>query len=314
MSLESNKGVLFDIQAFSVHDGPGCRTTVFLSGCPLRCRWCSNPENFTVRPHLMFAQRVCKWTSGCRACVNRCSNGGLSFGENGPQVDWDICRRCKTFDCTRACASNALRICGKYYTVDDIMAVLHRDFNNWGSEGGVTFSGGDPFLQPEFLKKLLQECKKMQIHTAVETSACVPEDTFLDLMSLVDFAFVDIKNMDDEKHRWGTSISNKRILENIVALKKSRWGGRLVLRTPIIQGYNDSMENAQNVIDFMKSNHLFEINLLKFHRLGLTKWEQLGLLYEYADKGDVTDEQLQQLQALYLDHGILCYVGAKTPF
>ncbi len=262
----------------------------------------------------MFAQRVCKWASGCRACVNRCPHGGLSFDENGPIVKWEVCRMCKTFECTTACAANSLRICGKRYTVQEVMTILHRDFNNWGSDGGVTFSGGDPFVQPAFLKELLNECKKLQIHTAVETSACVPEATFLDLMSQVDFAFIDVKNMDDEKHRWGTGVSNKLILNNIAALKKFGWGGRLVLRTPIIKDYNDSMENAQQLIEFMKANDLFEINLLKFHRLGLTKWEQMGIPYEYADKGDVSDEQLNELQALYLDNGIICYVGDKTSF
>lgn len=308
------QALIFDIQAFSVHDGPGCRTTVFFAGCPLRCRWCSNPENFALRPHLMFAQRVCKWSSGCRACVNRCNKGGLDFQENGPVVNWEICRQCTTFECTTACASDSLRVCGKYYSVADLMAVLHRDFNNWGSEGGVTFSGGDPFLQPVFLKQVLQECKKLQIHTAVETSGCVPETTFLELMPLVDFAFVDVKHFDDTKHHDGTSASNQLILNNISALKKSNWTGRLVLRTPIIKDYNDDVDNALQVIDFMKQNDLFEINLLKFHRLGQTKWEQLGMTYDYADKGDVSNEQMEALQTLYLDHGILCYIGDKTPF
>lgn len=311
---ENLKAVIFDIQAFSVHDGPGCRTTVFFAGCPLRCRWCSNPENFVVRPHLMFAQRVCKWDSGCQACMQRCPRGGLRFDGNGPEVQWDVCRECITFECASACASNALKVCGKYYSVAALMKVLQRDFNNWGSEGGVTFSGGDPLLHSEFLKAVLQECRKLQIHTAVETSACVPESTFLDIMSLIDFAFVDVKNMDDEKHKAGTSVSNRRILGNIAALKASGWQGRIVLRYPVIRGYNDSEWNALRLIDFMKENGLFEINILKFHRLGQTKWEQLGFTYDYAVGGDVDDEQMLQLQSIYLDHGILCYIGDKTPF
>lgn len=315
MTDSSNiQAVLFDIQAFSVHDGPGCRTTVFFSGCPLRCRWCSNPENFTVHPHLMFAQRVCKWTSGCRACTQRCPRNGLVFTEKGPEVQWEICRKCHTFECSSACASNALKVCGKYYSVDELMSVLKRDFNNWGSEGGVTFSGGDPLLHAEFLKAVLVECKKLQIHTAVETSVCVPESTLLDIMPLVDFAFVDVKNMDDEKHKAGTSVSNRLILSNISALKASDWQGRLVLRYPVISGYNDSEANAIRLIDFMKENGLFEVNILKFHRLGQTKWEQLGYTYDYAASGDVDDETLQRLQSVYLDHDILCYIGDKTPF
>lgn len=308
------KAVLFDIQAFSVHDGPGCRTTVFFSGCPLRCRWCSNPENFTVRPHLMFAQRVCKWTSGCRACEKRCPRNGLVFGENGPEIQWEICRQCTTFECISACASNALKVCGKYYSVDELMSVLKRDFNNWGSDGGVTFSGGDPLLHADFLKAVLHECRRLQIHTAVETSACVPEKTFLDVMPLVDFAFVDVKNMDDARHIDGTSVSNKLILNNIASLMASEWPGRLVLRYPVIRGFNDSEENALRLAEFMKENGLFEVNILKFHRLGQTKWEQLGHTYDYAVGGDVGDDVMQHLQSVYLDHDILCYIGDKTPF
>lgn len=308
------QGIIFDVQAFSVHDGPGCRTTIFFSGCPLRCQWCSNPENFATRPHLMFAQRVCKWASGCRACVNRCPHNGLTFSENGPDVNWETCRHCTSFECTQACAANALRVCGKTYTVSDVMTILRRDFSNWGSEGGVTFSGGDPMLQPQFLKAVLQECKKLQIHTAIETSACVPEATFLDIMPMIDFAFIDVKNMDDERHKEQTAVSNKQILSNIAALQQSGWDGRLVLRYPVIKDFNDSEENALQLIDFMKENNLFEINLLKFHRLGQTKWEQLGQTYAYATGGDVTEEAMQHLQALYLEHEILCYLGDKTPF
>lgn len=309
------KAVIFDIQAFSVHDGPGCRTNVFFAGCPMRCRWCANPENFAGKRHLMFADRVCKWSSGCEACVNQCPRDGLSFDEKeGPVVHWDICKNCETFECTRYCASESLKVCGKVYTVDDVMKILLRDFGNWGSEGGVTFSGGEPLMQYQFLWEVLKRCQEKNIHTAVETSAYVPTEKFLDLFRHINFAFIDVKNMDDEKHKWGTGVSNQQTLRNIAALRQSGWPGRLCLRQPTIHGFNDSVENAKNVIAFMKEHGLFEINLLKFHRLGQTKWEQLGLQYEYADKGDMTDEAMHQLQRIYLDNDIICYVGDDTPF
>lgn len=194
------------------------------------------------------------------------------------------------------------------------MDVLHRDSNNWGSGGGVTFSGGDPLLQHDFLRAVLTECKKENFHTAVETSACIPTERFMDLMSLVDFAFIDIKNMDDERHVAGTGVSNSLILHNIVTLASSGWPGRLVLRYPVIADYNDSEDNALRVIQFMKDNGLFEINLLKFHRMGQTKWEQIGLTYPYATGGDVSSDCMERLQSLYIDHDILCYLGDRTPF
>ncbi|MCQ2363820.1 MAG: 4-hydroxyphenylacetate decarboxylase activase [Acidaminococcaceae bacterium] len=315
----SDKGerqaVIFDIQAFSVHDGPGCRTNVFFAGCPLRCRWCANPENFAARPHLMFSAPVCKWKNGCRACQTTCSKGGLTFdAEKGPVVNWDICNRCTTFECAEYCAARALKVCGKTYTVRELMKILRRDFNNWGSDGGVTFTGGEPLLQYDFLLETLKLCHREQIHTAVETSACVNTEHFLQLMQYIDFAFIDVKNMDDEKHKWGTGVSNEKTLSNIRALKKSGWPGRLVLRYPVIAGFNDSGENALRTIAFMKENGIAEINLLKFHRLGQTKWEQLGMKYEYATGGNVPLEQMEKLQDLYLDNDILCYLGDKTPF
>ena len=308
------KAIIFDIQAFSIHDGPGCRTTIFFAGCPLRCKWCANPENFAGKRHLMFAPRVCKWHTGCRACVDLCPRGGLHFEDTGPVVHWEICNRCETFECTQYCASESLKICGKIYTIDDIIKILKRDCSNWGSEGGVTFSGGEPCLHDEFLLALLKRCKSMHIHTAIETAGNIPTEKFLTLMAYIDFAFIDIKNMDDEKHREGTGVSNALILQNIAALKASGWPGRLVLRQPTIHDYNDSVENAQKVIAFMQAHDLYEINLLKFHRLGQTKWEQLGMEYAYVTGGDMAEDTMQELQALYLNNEILCYLGDKTPF
>lgn len=154
----------------------------------------------------------------------------------------------------------------------------------------------------------------MGIHTAIETSACFSPDRFLQVMQYIDFAFVDIKHMSTEAHKAGTGVGNEQILENIRALKKSGWGGRLVLRQPVISGYNDSEQNAKEVISFMEENGLYEMNLLKFHRLGQTKWEQLGKEYAYATGGEMTDEAMESLQRLYLDAGIACYVGHRTSF
>lgn len=312
--MDAPQAVIFDIQPFSVHDGPGCRTTIFMSGCPLHCLWCSNPENHAGKPQLIFASKVCKWASGCRACVGTCPKGALTASDNGIELDRAVCRECTTFECVQPCATHSLRICGKYYSVKDVMDILHRDANNWGTGGGVTFSGGDPLLHHDFLKTVLEECKKDNIHTAMETSACIPTEKFIELMQLVDFAFIDVKNMDNDRHIAGTGVPNNLILKNISTLVASGWNGRLVLRYPVIAGYNDSDENAVKVIEFMKDNGLFEINLLKFHRLGQTKWEQLGLAYPYSTGGDVSNELMEHLQSLYLEHDIICYIGDKTPF
>lgn len=309
------KGTVFDIQSFSVHDGPGCRTTVFLTGCPLRCQWCANPESWTVGKHLMYAANVCKWEKGCRVCEPVCPSHAIRFQEGQPPaVDLGQCASCDTFSCVDICPNRALKQCVKEYTSGELLQILRRDFSSWGQNGGVTFSGGDPILQHDFLVEVLKGCRDLQIHTAIETSAFFDTARFLDVMQYIQFAFIDVKHMDSTAHQMGTGVGNEQILTNIRALKQSGWPGRLVLRQPTIGGYNDSEENARQVIAFMQENGLFEINLLKFHRMGQTKWEQLGKEYAYAHQGDVTDETLQALQTLYLDAGIACYVGNHTAF
>ncbi|AKA72162.1 4-hydroxyphenylacetate decarboxylase activase [Clostridium scatologenes] len=309
------KGLIFDIQSFSVHDGPGCRTSVFFIGCPLQCKWCANPESWTKKKHIMVAENVCKWKNGCRSCINACSHDSIKFSEDGKlKISWDTCEKCETFDCVNMCPNNALKQCVKEYTVDELMTILKRDFNNWGSDGGVTFTGGDPLMHHEFLVEVLKKCYDSQIHKAIETSGYAKQEVFLEVLKYIDFAFIDVKNMDREKHKQGTGVYNDLILSNIEALKKSNWNGRLVLRQPTIAGYNDSDENAYKLIEFMNKNSLYEINLLKFHRLGETKWNQLGKEYEYSKYGDMTNEKMEHLQQLYLDNNIACYIGDNTPF
>ncbi|AYD41452.1 glycyl-radical enzyme activating protein [Clostridium fermenticellae] len=309
------KGLIFDIQSFSVHDGPGCRTSVFFSGCPLNCKWCANPESWIKRKHIMVAENVCKWKSGCRACINVCPHDSIKFNEDGRlRVSLDICGKCDTFDCVDICPNNALKQCVKEYTVDELMMILRRDFNNWGSDGGVTFTGGDPLMHHKFLIEVLKKCYKYQIHKAIETSGYAEQEVFLEVLKYIDFAFIDVKNMDREKHKQGTGVYNDLILSNIEALKKFNWNGRLVLRQPTISGYNDSDENAYKLIEFMNKNSLYEINLLKFHRLGETKWNQLGKEYEYSKHGDMTNDRMEHLQQLYLNNNIACYIGDNTPF
>ncbi len=310
-----NKGLIFDIQSYSVHDGPGCRTNVFFVGCPMQCKWCANPESWIKKKHIMFAEKVCKWEKGCRACKSVCPNDSIKFDRNGkPDIDWSICIKCETFECVDICPNNSFKQCVRELSVDELIQILRRDFNNWGSEGGVTFTGGDPLMQHEYLIEVLKKCKNLHIHTAIETEAYINEEVFLNVMKYINFAFIDVKHMNREKHKEGTGVYNDLVLSNIEALKKSGWNGRLVLRQPTISGYNDSDENAYKLIEFMNKNSLYEINLLKFHRLGLTKWEQLGKKYEYSDHGDMNDERMEQLQKLYLDNNIACYIGDNTPF
>ena len=300
---------IFDIQSFSVHDGPGCRTNIFFSGCPLRCRWCANPEGWRMSEQLLFSEHRCTWENGCNSCRDSCERRAIDTEpSNKPVIHTELCRTCNSFDCVKACTQKALRRCSREYSLEEILRILERDSNNWGPDGGVTFTGGEALMQYEFLDELIDRCREAYIHTAIETSGYAQESIFMDVMTKLDFAFIDIKHMDPAMHMAGTGVSNELILSNIKKLAGSEHHGRIIIRQPVIYGYNSSLENAAKMQEFLNDAGLFELNLLKFHRMGQTKWEQLGMTYPFADNEDVSEEIRIELQNYYLDHGIACYL------
>jgi pyruvate formate lyase activating enzyme len=309
-----NSGLVFDIQSYSLHDGPGCRTTVFLAGCFLRCRWCANPESWDLRPKIMFARSKCQHRNGCTHCVKACARQGVSAVSGAVALDRETCRACRELACADVCHSGALKPCGRWYSAEALMHIIQRDRNFWGAAGGVTFGGGEPFYQKEFLRSVLKQCKQAFIHTAIETTAYAATNDFLAVMADIDFAFIDIKHMDSARHRQETGVGNERILHNIAALAQSNWPGRLVLRMPVIGGFNDNRENAARTADFMDQLGLYEINLLPFHRLGASKWEQLGTPYAYQGHEATATSKLDELQQIFFDRRIVCYNGSDTAF
>lgn len=311
-----SKGLLFDIQGFSVHDGPGCRTTLFFMGCPLRCQWCANPEGWLLRRRMLFRTTRClHGRTGCIRCLERCPSGALASGTGGAlQIDRQLCASCDTLECTEACLTEAMVACGNWVSVNDLMNNFRRDRQYWGDAGGVTFSGGDPLVQTEFLRELLEACRESYIHTAVETSGCFPHDEFVASVAGADFVFMDIKHMDEGCHREQTGVSNQLVLSNIAALAAADWSGRLILRMPLIPGFNDNVENIVATADFARAAGCAEINILPFHRLGESKWRQCGLEYPYGGMPSPTAANLLRVKRLMEDCGMRCYLGANTPF
>lgn len=307
------RGLIFDIQGFSVHDGPGCRTLVFLSGCPLRCLWCANPEGLVTRPRLLYRRFRC----ACEVarCSQACLQGAiLSDGNGGVLIDRKRCESCKDFVCVKACYREALVVCGSFLSTDEVMAILRRDRCFWGEGGGVTLGGGDPLAQFGFSKKILAACQAEGIDTAVETSGYAREDTFLQMMRHVRWAFIDIKHMDPQRHMDLTGVDNRPILGNIQALCRSGWEGRLVIRLPVVPGYNDDRQNLRSTAEFVSLLGLDEVQALPFHRLGESKYRQLGLKWDLCDLAPPSAETLAFVQGAFAETGVQCYLGYDAPF
>ena len=296
------KGLLFDIQSHSVHDGPGCRTTVFLSGCPLACEWCANPEGLNLKQRLMYSDRKCR---SCGRCIKACSNNAIKAGQTGQlMINRDLCNKCSDFKCTKACLSEALELSGKLFSVEELVKIFERDRDFWGVDGGVTFSGGEPFMQYQFLSSVLKECRDRSIHTAIETCAHVPSDIFMNGMGLIDWAFIDIKHMDTKLHREATGVDNNLILKNIETLTGSDWPGTLVIRVPLIPGFNDDDKSVKELSGFLKRCGLSAIELLPFHRMGDSKYTKLGLKYAYAGTESPADAHLEVVTERFKAYGI----------
>lgn len=309
------EGLIFDIQAHSVHDGPGCRTTVFLSGCSLRCSWCANPEGLLPRPRLMVRAARCRPDG--YPCAIACPYGAVQIDVSSsgpPTFDRTRCTLCEERSCVSACLSGALEVSGRCMSVCEVMRILERDRDYWGSEGGVTFSGGEPLSQPGFLIAMLDACRESYIHTVIETSAHVDPELMMDVVRRTDWLFVDLKHADSEAHRRGTGVGNERILANLEALARLRNETRVVARIPIVPGFNDSRENLRASARFLADLGIMEVNLLPFHRMAASKYEQLGLEYAHACTEPPSDRRMAAHRKLFSDVGLHCYVGAQTPF
>jgi len=309
--MEELKGLLFDIQSFSVHDGPGCRTVIFLKGCNLRCPWCSNPEGINPFPEIMYYEEKCRKDY---SCINACPTA-ISFNQPGDLININRkqCLNCSEYKCVQSCLYDALKKVGYYITVSELIKRIQRDRNYWGSAGGITLSGGEPLLQHSFVRELLKICHDSYIHTAIETCGNVPWEYFKEILNYVDWIFYDIKHMDSEIHKKAIGMSNELILKNAhkIALLKNH---RIIFRMTIVPGYNDTFENITATANFIKEIGKDEVNILSFHQLGSSKYRFLGRRYECIHLKPCNKEKLMELKEIFAAHNIKCYVGNHTPF
>lgn len=293
-----NSGIVFDIQRFSLHDGPGIRTTVFLKGCPLRCAWCHNPESWKISPQLMFRRDMC---AGCQRCESACSRHAHVFSAGVHSIDYDRCTGCG--QCAGQCVAGALAISGRVMSAESVMAEVLADavyYKNSG--GGLTVSGGEPLLQFDFLCELLKSARDNGIHTCVETSGYSDAAKIEALCDLVDMFLFDVKLMDNTEHIRYTGVSNRRIFENLERICAN--GRPVILRCPIIPGVNDNDAHISAVAALSRRYpQLAGVNILPYHNMGRDKWNRIGRAYSFEQLSNYESEEKQLLLKRFQDMG-----------
>ena len=289
-----SKGIVFNIQRYSIHDGPGIRTTVFLKGCVLRCFWCQNPESQAMKPEIMLNKEACTL---CGRCEVACEIGAASLSEESAAIDRKRCVGCGR--CVDACPVRARVLAGKEMTVPDVLTEVLRDkpfYDNSG--GGVTLSGGDPVMQPTFARNLLAACKGQGLHTCIETCGLATWTTMRGLLDYTDLVLFDLKSLDPAKHRRATGKDNRVILENARRIAKLR---KITIRMPLIPGFNDSPGDVTEILSFVKDGlglASSSLHLLRYNQLGEAKFDRLGREGMRPAMQPQPQEYIEELEAI----------------
>lgn len=311
-------GTVLNIQRFTIHDGPGIRTEVFLKGCPLQCRWCSNPESMKAQPEVGVNKEVCLGVDQCGWCMDKCSKDALII-ENKKviAIDREKCTDC--LNCASSCPNDTLKTYGNSMTVEEIMKIVKSDRNYYDkSGGGITLSGGDPLVQWKFSIEILKACKLTNIHTCIESELFCKRETLDQVLPYTDLIITDIKHMDTQKHKMFTNVGNEIILDNIKYIIKNN--AAVILRIPIVPGHNNDDENIRKTAEYISkdlNNKIMQLQLLPYRPLGEDKYASLGRNYSMSDQEminrEVYTKEIENIAKKFQAYGVPAVTGANKP-
>jgi pyruvate formate lyase activating enzyme len=298
------KGTIFDIKKYAIHDGPGIRTTVFFKGCPLTCSWCHNPESWRPDPEPGWRRSRCVH---CGRCKDICPSQAISISDNGPVTNIDRCTVCG--ECVPNCVQDAREIIGRRWSVPELMDEIRKDVIFYDeSGGGVTFSGGEPLMQPDFLIAVLEQCRLEVIHTALDTTCCCEPNILTKCAEGTDLFLCDIKHMDNSKHRAYTGVDNKLILDNILRL--ATMGKKIIIRIPIVPGFNDDIINVEKTAEFVAAlNGSRRVDLLPYNRGGVEKTSRLAVSTRPMETDSPRQEVMETIRDTFTEYGLEVKIG-----